>query len=446
MTAKARPLPFMGWLHHPFHLILGAALVAGLAITGRLLSDGATSAPNRTETIAIRSESVRTIEALQSRLARTPEDARAYAQLGIAYLRLIRDTADTSLYSRAQEAFDTALKLDPQNSDALAGRGALALSLHDFSGALEWADRLLAVNPYRAEAYGIRADAQIELGEYEAAAVSLQQMVDLRPGLESYSRISYLRELHGDGPGAIEAMRMAVENAAPGTEPWLWTLTHLGHLYRTQNRLDEAIQIYDQVLAVRSDYAFAVAGLARIRAAQGKTAAAIALLAPTAERLPLPEFLILLGELYQVSGEATRAQEQYELVRVIQQLNAAAGMAVDLELATFEVLYGDDPEAALDAAQKAYRERPTLSAADTLAWALYRNGYYREAQLYSQKALRLGTRDTLLYLHAGLIAQALGEMTAAREYLDTAHAINPYPSPLAAQQLATARGEWVQRR
>ena len=33
-------------------------------------------------------------------------------------------------------------------------------------------------------------------------------MVDLKPNLDSYARVSYFRELHGDVPGAIEAMRL----------------------------------------------------------------------------------------------------------------------------------------------------------------------------------------------------------------------------------------------
>ncbi len=44
----------------------------------------------------------------------------------------------------------------------------------------------------------------------------LNRMVSIRPDIRSYSRISYLREIHGDIPGAIEAMELAVEAGAPG--------------------------------------------------------------------------------------------------------------------------------------------------------------------------------------------------------------------------------------
>jgi Flp pilus assembly protein TadD len=64
-------------------------------------------------------------------------------------------------------------------------------------------------------------------------------------------------------------------------------------------------------------------------------------------------------------------------------------------------------------------------AADTLARALYQNGKYAEAQTYSEKALRLGTRDATFHFHAGMIAAALGDKAKAREHLNLALSINP---------------------
>ena len=43
--------------------------------------------------------------------------------------------------------------------------------------------------------YPVIADAQIELGRYGAAERTLQRMLDTKPNLTSYSRVSYYREL-----------------------------------------------------------------------------------------------------------------------------------------------------------------------------------------------------------------------------------------------------------
>ena len=295
--------------------------------------------------------------------------------------------------------------------------------------ALAIGDQVQSLNPYKAAALGIRVDALVELGRYPEAVTALQQMVDLRPDLESYSRVSYLRELHGDVPGAMAAMRMAADTAIPGSEPWLWTTTHLGHLYWSQGDLDGAERLYRAVLQKKADYPFAQFGLARIAAARDDKQAALAILRPLAARLPLPEFLAALGDLYAGLGDERQAQEQYDLLHVIQQLNAAAGMNVDLELVTFDVVHGVDAQSALAAAQAAYQERPTIYAADTLAWALHRTGDDQAAWRYSQEALRLGTRDALLHAHAAAIAESLGDAAAAGQHQAEVQKINPHYSP-----------------
>jgi tetratricopeptide (TPR) repeat protein len=254
-------------------------------------------------------------------------------------------------------------------------------------------------------------------------------MVDLRPDLESYSRVSYLRELHGDMPGAMAAMRMAADTSVPGSEPWLWTTTHLGHLFWSQGDLDAAEHLYRTVLQQEADYSLAQFGLARIRAARGDKPAALTILRPLAARLPLPEFLAALGDLYAGLGDERLAQEQYDLVHVVQQLNAGAGMNVDLELAAFDVYHGADVQSALAAAQASYRERPTIYAADTLAWALHRAGNDQAAWRYSQEALRLGTRDAMLHAHAAAIADSLGNAIAAEQHRAEVEKINPHYSP-----------------
>ena len=53
-------------------------------------------------------------------------------------------------------------------------------------------------------------------------------MVDIRPDIRSYSRVSYLREIYGDYPGAIEAMKMAVDAGVAGDEATEWARIQLG--------------------------------------------------------------------------------------------------------------------------------------------------------------------------------------------------------------------------
>ena len=229
------------------------------------------------------------IDTLQAALKTTPGSAADYAKLGWLLTQRVRENADPQLYARAGEAFDAALKLEPQQLDALLGQGSLALSRHQFADALRWGEQARIVNPYRAQVYGVIGDAQNELGKYPEAAATIQKMVDTRPDLASYSRVSYVRELHGDTSGAIDAMMRAVTAGSPGAEGTLWSQVQLGHLYFNSGDLARAEAAYNAALASQPGYVHALAGIARVRAAQGRTAEAIEEYAHVVALLPLPE-------------------------------------------------------------------------------------------------------------------------------------------------------------
>jgi tetratricopeptide (TPR) repeat protein len=377
----------------------------------------------------------------QQRVRQNPDDVQSYAVLGAAYIQKVRDTGDPTFYTKAQAVLDEALKRDSQNIEALIGAGTLANARHEFREALQLGQRAKAINPTVPRIYGVIADAQTELGLYDDAVQTLQTMIDMRPDLGSYSRVSYARELHGDIEGAIEVMQEAVTAGGASTENSAWVRVQLGNLYFTQGDLARAEQEYQRTLTLLPNYVYATAGLGRVRAAQGQLDAAIGLYKSAIARMPLPEFVIALGETQQAAGHTAEAAKQYELVRAMQQLFRANGVNTDLELALFDT---DHPapdlkaEATLALARDAYARRPSVKAADTLAWALFKAGQTVEARRYADEALRLGTHDPLMLFHAGTIAEAQGDQAAAREWLGRALERNPNFSPLYAPQARQA--------
>ena len=143
------------------------------------------------------------IASLESRLEAAPDDWQASAALGIAYVQQARVTADPSAYPVAQTALRKSLALRPDgNPDALVGLGTLAAARHDFAAALRWGRRAVRTAPFDADAHGLLGDALLELGRYRAAFRSFQRMIDTRPDLASYSRVSYALELRGNVAGA----------------------------------------------------------------------------------------------------------------------------------------------------------------------------------------------------------------------------------------------------
>ena len=374
------------------------------------------------------------IQSLQSLLRANPEDWQSYSQLGFAYLQKARETGDPAYYQKVEEAFGNSLEHHADDYATVSGMGALALARHQFQAALEWGERARQLDPERAYAYGVVADAQIELGQYRAAVETLQTMVDLRPDMSSYSRISYARELHGDTDGALEMMQAAVDSGVGGAESTAWTRTQLGNLYFNTGQLDQAELEYARTLEERPGYMYALAGLGRVRAAQGKTDEAIGLLSEAINVVPLPEFVITLGDLYQSNNQPELARQQYNLVGAIEQLYKANGVDMDVEIALFNADQDKDLEANVQRARLAYTNRPSIHAADVVAWALYKVGHYAEAKIYSEKALQLGTKDSLKLFHAGMIAYQLGRTAQSQEYLAQALEINPHFSILYAKE------------
>jgi Flp pilus assembly protein TadD len=65
-----------------------------------------------------------------------------------------------------------------------------------------------------------------------------------------------------------------------------------------------------------------------------------------------------------------------------------------------------------------------------LAWALARNGRCGEARRWSQRSLRLGTRDASYFFHRGMIERCLGRNADARRWFRLALDTNPHFSLL----------------
>jgi tetratricopeptide (TPR) repeat protein len=376
----------------------------------------------------------RVISDMQARIKSEPGDYKAHASLGVAYQQKARETNDPAYYTEAEKSFKQALQLKPDDYNSLAGMGALELSRHNFTSALDWANRAQAVIPDKAYAYGVAGDAHIELGNYDEAVAAFQKMVDLRPDLSSYARVSYARELHGDVDGAIQAMQQAIAAGGPAAEHTAWCRVQLGHLFFNNNRLDDAEKAYADAVAGYPGYTHAQAGLAQVRWAQGRTGEAIDLYKQANASVPLPQYIAALGDIYASTGHKPAATEQYELVRYIYDLQRKGGVVVDVEQAAFYADHDMHLDEALTLAQRGAQDRNDVNTLDTLAWALYKNGRYEEALSTQRKAMRLGTRSAAFYYHLGMIQDALGKTGEARISIEIATAINPNFSPIYSPQ------------
>ena len=95
-------------------------------------------------------------------------------------------------------------------------------------------------------------------------------------------------------------------------------------------------------------------------------------------------------------------------MRAEEQLYAANGVNVDVELALFDDDHNGDVAAALDRIRAVARIQPSVTVEDALAWTLFKAGHARAALAASNRALRLGTRDSSFLYHRGAIEASLG--------------------------------------
>jgi tetratricopeptide (TPR) repeat protein len=362
---------------------------------------------------------------LQETLRENPDDVRSLTLLGLAYQQRARETGDPVFYTKSEGVLREALILAPDDLLATSGLGSLALARHDFEQALELGERARDLSPTTSRNYGVIGDALVELGRYDEAFAAFDRMAELKPGLASYARVSYGRELLGDVDGAVEAMELAVDAARGSAEPAAWSMTQLGKIHFSVGSYDEAARWFDRALLALPGYVFALDAMAHVEAAKGNLAQAIQLELQAAETNPLPQFVATLGDLYEASGRRAEAGEQRELMDAIQSLLSENGVRTDLETAVYYADHDIRAEEALAVAEQAHRERPSVQADDALAWALYRNGRCEEALAASKRALRLGTVDAALYFHRGMIERCLGNGSGAERWLTRALETNP---------------------
>jgi tetratricopeptide (TPR) repeat protein len=250
-------------------------------------------------------------------------------------------------------------------------------------------------------------------------------MLQIKPDLRSYSRASYLRELHGDSEGAIVAMKMAADAGMTGEENRAWVLYNLGNLYLQTGRTDTASFIYHGILDERPGYAYALSGLARIEIIRQNYSKAIEYLEKASLNLDDHSFPEQLAGLYHALNNK---REEEKLVRLILSEFAEhkkRGWIIDLEYAVFCLNHNINLKEALNSAGREYQRRPdNIQVIDTYAWALYKNGKLRQSSEIIKKALESDYRNPLIYYHAGLINLSLNNNRQAVKNLEAALAQN----------------------
>jgi tetratricopeptide (TPR) repeat protein len=351
------------------------------------------------------------------------ESAKNYNKIAADFIRKARETGDFGLNTNAENAVKKALEIEPENWDSQKLQSSLHLTFHRFDEALKLGKTLQQSSPNDSFVYGILTDANVELGNYTEAVEAVQKMVDLKPNMSAYARVGYVRSLHGDSLGAIEAMKLAAKTADPNDkESQSWCLVHLGDEFFKSGKFAEAEKVYDEALKIFPDYAAAMVGKGRVRMANNDSETAIKLLSDAQNRQPLVETVITLGDIYTKLNQTDKAKQQYDLAETIE---AKFDNADQRRLA---LLWADNDQKLNDAlaiAEREHANRKDIFTADIFAWCLYKKGRLTEAKSAIDEAMRLNNKDARFFYHAGMIEKGLGNKKEAKRLLNVALQTNP---------------------
>jgi tetratricopeptide (TPR) repeat protein len=384
------------------------------------------------------------IQSIQIHLKLYPQDFKSYDALGASYIQKGRETADATYFELAKDALDKSLDLVSNGPDAASAKthmAEVAMSEHQFEEALSWAQEALALGSGDPSPWAIVGDALTDMGEYERADDAYARLRDpLHPeneanGLayERNSRISYLRFLQGDAPGAIKLMRAAISVSMKlrlPAENVAWSQYQLGEICFKSGDLAGAEEAYRAGLGIDPTSYRNLAGLGEVLTAREKYPEAIALYQKAIAVVPYPAFAAALYDLDLKVGRPEDARKQLALLEFIGTLNPLNERLFYRELALFYADHNLKLNESMELAKKELEVRRDVYSWDIVAWVLFKNGRVEEAADAMKSALRLGTKDASFFFHAGLIYDRLDDYAKATDFLKRVEALNPQFNPL----------------
>ena len=382
----------------------------------------------------------RQIEALQLRVRKAPRDYSGYDGLGAAFFQKARETGDITYYDLAEQTLKTSLDLVPQDfraADPLVHMSLVYMGEHRFSEVVAYTQKAIALGSGNLAAFAVEGDAYTDMGDYDQASVAYNTVQTLGEAISSPlglsymldSRKAYLSFLRGDSPEAIRLMNTAIVAGLQTDVPrenLAWLYFELGERYWQAGDLADAERSYGAGIRADPNHYRSLAGLAKVRAAEGRLEESVQLYQRSLAIIPFPPYVAELGDLYKKMGKPDEAQQDYDLVEYIAHLSQLNRVLANRELALF---YADHEIKLADALQLARNElvvRHDVYTWDTLAWVLYKNGQIQESLAAMKKALSLNTSDPLLLFHAGMIYHSLGQDPDSVQFLSRALKTNPH--------------------
>ncbi|MFL6590482.1 MAG: tetratricopeptide repeat protein [Chthoniobacterales bacterium] len=408
-------------------------IAIGIVAIAVLTASSALAEPSPSPTTRPRSSEENVQRFLEDRVRGDPDDIIAQNRLAEIYLQHLRATGDYEWLQRAGEAARRSLAsvAAAQNATGLYMRARVEYESHHFATARDVAADFVKIEPGKSLGFALLGDALLEFGDLDQAAEAYTEMGKRRAEpIESESRFARLEQMRGNLDSARTHLQKALEAASqlspPSPEIVSWCRVESGQLAFNTGDWDAAEKNFQSAMTAVPDNMAALEHLAELTAAQEKYEEAILLYEKVIARTPRPEFCQALGDVYAAMGKLAEAGAWHARARDAYLRNANEGNAHYFHhLAGFFSDTEVNPAEAVKWARRDLEFRHTAAARATLAWALYRRGDFAPAAETMKSALSSGTKDAHILYQAGIIFVASGDSARGREMLAEAARINP---------------------
>jgi len=369
----------------------------------------------------------REIEAWSRALAVDPASAVSLGMLAALHLQRARETGEEGDYFRAERYARRSLELRVnRNARTYVTLASTLMAEHRFADAEGVAEKAVEYDPGVPEYLALLAEVRLELGDYARAGESFASLTRFRSKVSIAPRLARWEELNGRTSEALRILRGAVAATDARqdipTEQISWFHFRLGDLELRNGRFNRARAEFERGLDVEPSDFRILGGLAKLSLLEGDPDRAIAY-GERAIAIKLdPAILGTLGDAFTAKGDSAAAVENFRTMEV-----AVRGQPGAYHRA-WSLFLLDHNQRIIEVHEKAVAElatRKDIYGYDIVGWSLYKLGRYQEAAADLRQALKLGTRDPLLYYHAGMIERALGHRGEAIAFLSAALRINP---------------------
>jgi len=141
----------------------------------------------------------------------------------------------------AMKLFDRALTVQPKSAEAIAMKALFYMKVQDFNHAIQLLEQAKSVDPKLQMIYFNLGRSYRKIGEFEKAETALRKSIEMNPNeFQAYGELSYILSKTHRGKEAIQAMLKAIRINPLYLKGYLV----LGRVYKNAGKGDLAIRVY----------------------------------------------------------------------------------------------------------------------------------------------------------------------------------------------------------